>query len=192
MNVTFFFQQPLLVEYFDYDELKNIKEAVVKEHEQVKERQSFEKAHEEEPETNGIVKDLRDIDLDLCSLAEPLYDKKEFVNEEEIWIDCHDGHSHECAMYESHDIAPELSTYGMTFSEASAVSLFHTFKDVPVPSLPNEILVEIFQYLTPPDLGRCAQVCSLWNSAVFSPSLWNAVYPVQWARGKNNYYCISR
>ncbi|XP_071517199.1 F-box/LRR-repeat protein 5-like isoform X1 [Panulirus ornatus] len=179
--------QPLLVEYFDYDELKILKEVVLKEHELVKERQCFEKAHEEEPETSGIVKDLRDLDWDLCSLAEPFHNKKydihsEVVNEEESWIGSHDGLIHESTVHQSHSVYPEPSTYDMTFLEKSALSS-HTFMGIPAPGLPTEILVEIFQHLTPPDLGRCAQVCTSWNSAVFSPSLWNAVYPVQWARG---------
>ncbi|XP_045618391.1 F-box/LRR-repeat protein 5 isoform X2 [Procambarus clarkii] len=182
--------QPLLVEYFDYDELKILKEAVLKEHELVKERQSYEKAHKEEPEISDIVKDLRDLDWDLCSLEES-FNAKEYCETSEAAITEHepcthgyDGHIH---AYTLPDLrcgnSPDVFTFDTNYLEKSDSCSVPTPEDVQVSSLPVEVLVEIFQYLTPPELGRCAQVCSAWNVAAFSPSLWKALYPVQWARG---------
>ncbi|KAK8723607.1 hypothetical protein OTU49_011461 [Cherax quadricarinatus] len=179
--------QPLLVEYFDYDELKILKEVVLKEHELVKERQCFEKAHEEEPENNDIVKDLRDLDWDLCFLEEPFCDREncetaEVTPDEDSFNHNYDTHTHALPDLPSVN-SSELFTFHSTYVEKSEALSWAVPDDVPVPSLPIEILVEIFQYLTPPDLSRCSQVCMSWNNGVFSPSLWSALYPVQWARG---------
>ncbi|KAG7167963.1 F-box/LRR-repeat protein 5-like [Homarus americanus] len=173
--------QPLLVEYFDYDELKILKEVVLKEHELVKERQSLEKAQEEEePETSGIVKDLRDLDWDLCSLADDDYCRggRDVTPREEPFADGHHRYAHPSPDPQYLDVPPDTS-----LTETLDVPSPQIPGDDPSRSLPAEILVEIFQYLTPPDLGRCAQACLSWNDAAFSPSLWTAIYPVQWARG---------
>ncbi|TRY59367.1 hypothetical protein DNTS_013988, partial [Danionella cerebrum] len=50
-------------------------------------------------------------------------------------------------------------------------------------SLPVELLLRIFSCLSPLDLSRCAQVCSVWSQVVKSGSLWRHLYPVHWARG---------
>ncbi|XP_013408873.1 F-box/LRR-repeat protein 5 [Lingula anatina] len=49
--------------------------------------------------------------------------------------------------------------------------------------LPPEVLVNIFSYLNPRDLARCAQVCKTWNTLTMDGQLWKAIYPVQWAQG---------
>ncbi|XP_063613740.1 F-box/LRR-repeat protein 5-like [Penaeus indicus] len=166
-------KQPLLVKYFEYEELKILKEIVLKEHELVKERQSQEKAQEEEPETNRNVKVLRDLNLDLCSLWDPC----------EAEGQCHkleDGFRDDCLSKQCYDqvcasptleIPPQQGDYPPDLEPVTALSV------------PTEILLEIFSYLSPAELGQCAQVCWAWNNAAFSPPLWKAIYPVQWARG---------
>ena len=51
-------------------------------------------------------------------------------------------------------------------------------------SLPNELTVEIFSYLGPKDLLRCAQVCSSWSGLARDGSLWKTLHPMLWAQGK--------
>ncbi|MPC56683.1 F-box/LRR-repeat protein 5 [Portunus trituberculatus] len=227
--------QPMLVEYFDYEELKVLREIVLKEHELAKERWHMEKAQdlqEGQPETHSSVKDLRDLDWDLCSLTGTL-DELEAQDGElgclppplplppeqpplppdhslHPHTPCHtlphltqeDSYSspypdpqtdnyllsdYQDLSFDSHthhiptqDHSLSLSPYSVTTAAATAIAAS--------PALPTDVLVEIFRYLTPPDLGRCAQVCSAWNSAVFSPTLWPAIFPVQWARGV--YVCV--
>lgn len=162
------------MKYFEYEELKILKEIVLKEHELVKERQSQEKAQEEEPETNRDVKVLRDLNLDLCSLWDPCEAEGEYHKLE-------DGFRDDCCSKQGYDqvrvsptleIPPQQEDYSPDLEPVTALSV------------PTEILLEIFSYLSPAELGQCAQVCWAWNNAAFSPPLWKAIYPVQWARGK--------
>ena len=46
----------------------------------------------------------------------------------------------------------------------------------PALPLPNEVLEEIFQYLSPHDLCSCALVCKHFLSIVRSQSLWDGVF----------------
>lgn len=52
-----------------------------------------------------------------------------------------------------------------------------------VSQLPAEIMLRLFHYLGPVDLCRCSQVCSAWSDLVKTGSLWRHLYPVRWARG---------
>ncbi|KAK7086648.1 hypothetical protein SK128_020103 [Halocaridina rubra] len=161
--------QPLLVEYFEYDELKILKDIVLKEHEYVKERHCYEKAHDEEPETCDVVKDLRDLDWDLFCLSEESLE-----------------HDH-ClpSQTDTRDIGVTVSEppVDLPLSSTNKPSFPLPWEEYEAPTLPFEVLEEIFQYMSPQDLGRCAQVCNSWNNAAYSPSLWKAIFPVQWARG---------
>lgn len=241
--------QPLLVEYFEYDELKVLKEIVLKEHELVKEQGNVEKAQDpeaEKPETDGSVKDLRDLDWDLCTLTEPLNEHESqdcgldfhppplpLPPEEPIFPPDHLDITQELSS-SANTYYPELTHHSIHTQASCQVQPEYTHdKDIPfmhyafnyqsshflhedyqnqqcisfdnkgydhtplsecttpplsplsshTPILPTEVLVEIFKHLTPPDLCRCAQVCSSWNNAVFTPALWPAIYPVQWAQG---------
>ena len=46
--------------------------------------------------------------------------------------------------------------------------------------LPNELLLQIFAYLSPRDLCRCAQVCRQWSEVSWDGLLWQELHPVQW------------
>ncbi|ROT66834.1 F-box/LRR-repeat protein 5 [Penaeus vannamei] len=131
------------------------------------------KAQEEEPETNRDVKVLRDLNLDLCSLWDPCEAEGEYHKLE-------DGFRDDCCSKQGYDqvcvsptleIPPQQEDYSPDLEPVTALSV------------PTEILLEIFSYLSPAELGQCAQVCWAWNNAAFSPPLWKAIYPVQWARG---------
>jgi hypothetical protein len=39
-------------------------------------------------------------------------------------------------------------------------------------SVPSELLLLIFSFLTPIDITRCSRVCKLWNSLTNDTSLW--------------------
>ena len=229
----------MLVEYFEYDELKILKEVVLKEHELAKERRQVEKAQELQegrPETHTSVKDLRDLDWDLCNLTEPLEQLGESgtilpLPPEDTHLPPNSTTTTDAATPYSYDLnhafypphASTLDSSTTTTATTYSLDLHHPFHppniynyqnnhylqpnhhiplpdytytslpslsspstpppSPPIPTLPTDVLVEIFRYLSSPELCRCAQVCSTWNNAAFSPSLWSALYPVQWARG---------
>lgn len=280
-NLIVFIQQPLLVEHFEYEELKILKEVVLKEHELVKELQGGEKGQREEQregETCPDVKDLRDLDYlhleelgESCLLSDGLEEQDEEEKEEqEEEIDnystdrlCMEGNdwkthcnlddkqSNRTVLYRDQPCLQNISwglqrldltdegldwqndtqeLYSTTqcrqniehqwndnhasanhenspewlsrqeewiFSQESAgcqssdkwlngqqLTSQPEVRQVATPTLPVEVLVEIFRYLTPPDLCRCAQVSLAWNAAAFAPCLWSSLYPVQWARGQ--------
>ncbi|XP_066956915.1 F-box/LRR-repeat protein 5-like [Macrobrachium rosenbergii] len=169
--------QPLLVEYFEYDELKILKDIVLKEHEHVKERHSLEKAHDEEPETCGVVKELRDLDWDLhCFSDESLEEASDYCSQ--------------FSRCQSVDETIPAETEDHYLEETCTELVVASSEGVEAPHLPAEILFKILRQLSPQDLGRCAQVCTSWNDAVYSPALWKAVYPVQWARGIWEWYDV--
>lgn len=231
--------QPLLVEYFEYDELKVLKEIVLKEHELVKEQRNVEKAQDlekEKPETDGSVKDLRDLDWDLCTLTEPFHEEES----QDYELDFHPPSPPPLPLPPEQpvfppdrlDVSQKVSTSANTYypkiqysllpqasspiqpeySHDQNIPYMHCTYNYPsnhflhedyqnqhcissdqttvwssfshTPPLPTDVLIEVFKYLSPPDLCRCAQVCSSWNNAVFTPTLWPALYPVQWARGR--------
>lgn len=51
--------------------------------------------------------------------------------------------------------------------------------------VPTEVMLKILSYLSPRDLSRCAQVSQQWNQLAMDPSLWQALWPVQWAAGED-------
>ncbi|KAK4299223.1 hypothetical protein Pmani_028485 [Petrolisthes manimaculis] len=292
--------QPLLVEHFEYEELKILKEVVLKEHELVKELQGREKGQREEQregETCPDVKDLRDLDClhleelrESCLLSDALEEEDKDEEERDNYGEveekqqyckkqmkfCCDESQHHDTSTDTHcmegkdwneDCSLDDKQYNRTNSYTDKLSLQNIswglkglnltdtglewnntqelFKhyeveqllednhvpadhknnqewiynqeltdyqsndkrlhdqqltnqewvnnsdlvcqsevgQTPSPTLPVEVLVEIFRYLTPPDLCYCAQVSHTWNAAAFAPSLWSSLYPVQWARG---------
>ncbi|KAG9330455.1 hypothetical protein JZ751_024429 [Albula glossodonta] len=63
---------------------------------------------------------------------------------------------------------------------------FEKSPEPPVSQLPPEVLLKVFQYLSPEDLCHCGQVCTSWAQLAKTGSLWRHLYPVRWARGE---YC---
>lgn len=49
--------------------------------------------------------------------------------------------------------------------------------------IPQEILMTLFAHLSPKELISCSAVCRSWREVALSPTLWQAIYPTQWARG---------
>nr|XP_023679559.1 F-box/LRR-repeat protein 5 isoform X1 [Paramormyrops kingsleyae] len=125
--------QPMLMQYFTYEELKAIKQQVMAEH---RDRRG-----------SAPLKVL-----DLWSQAQEL--QRAFK-------------------YSVHEKWDEES-------EKDSKKLDH------ISQLPPEVLLKLFQYLTPEDLGRCSQVCTSWSRLTKMGSLWKHLYPVRWARGD---YC---
>ncbi|XP_071136897.1 F-box/LRR-repeat protein 5-like [Mytilus edulis] len=52
-----------------------------------------------------------------------------------------------------------------------------------VDKVPDEVAIQIFSYLNPQDLGRCAQVSHRWNRLALDTSLWRNFLPIQWSKG---------
>ncbi|XP_069694323.1 F-box/LRR-repeat protein 5-like [Periplaneta americana] len=65
--------------------------------------------------------------------------------------------------------------------------LYESMMQDSILDLPDLVMTKIFSFLTPPDLGRCAQVCQQWNNLVYQPALWKRICPVQWAHGQWSY-----
>ena len=53
----------------------------------------------------------------------------------------------------------------------------------PILHVPPEVLLQIFKYLSPQDLCRCAQVNPVFSKAAFDGSLWHHLHPVKWFSG---------
>ena len=51
-------------------------------------------------------------------------------------------------------------------------------------SLPPEVLLKIFSYLSPQDLLRLASLHSKLDKTAFDGSLWHNLHPVAWAKGQ--------
>ncbi|XP_049954350.1 F-box/LRR-repeat protein 5-like [Schistocerca serialis cubense] len=49
--------------------------------------------------------------------------------------------------------------------------------------VPREMWLEIFHYLSPKDLCRCAQVCKLFNSIAYRQEFWKGLYIPYWTKG---------
>ncbi|CAL4138088.1 unnamed protein product, partial [Meganyctiphanes norvegica] len=199
--------QPLLVEHFEYAELKVLKEVVLEQHQLVKE-QVTEKHLTDHPETNQEIKDLRDADhLDCSQLTSAIsqletgtqLEKETFQvweeKDQKYMYTTNDELGPEGAEYEWNDTGEnckkddlgvsENSNHRDISSTDSTLNVVNYEDDIcKTPKLPPELLCEIFSYLNPPDMGHCAQVCWTWNAAVYSPALWKSLYPIQWARGQ--------
>ena len=50
-----------------------------------------------------------------------------------------------------------------------------------ITELPEDVILNIFVYLSPKDLLRCAVVCRDWNIFALKPRLWKKIQPTKWA-----------
>lgn len=172
-----------MVEHFEYDELRVMKEVVLEQHELIKDHQYQEKAELDLPEVDVAIKEFRDIDPDRWFLAD-LFSEIQIEEDKKVNTE---------SERESRTFDPELALYNVEeINDLQNLSSINESRNLDLPrkiqqscfDLPSEILVKIFHLLTPPDRGRCAQVCTLWNELVYSSSLWREIYPIQWARGE--------
>ena len=72
------------------------------------------------------------------------------------------------------------------YSEIIILSVLESVAEVVTPSIlhvPPEVLLQIFKYLSPQDLCRCAQVNTVFSKAAFDSSLWHHLHPVKWFTG---------
>ena len=53
----------------------------------------------------------------------------------------------------------------------------------PVNKLPDEVLLAIFMFLNPLELGLVARVSARWNEMAKDKGLWKNMLAAQWARG---------
>ncbi|XP_071961102.1 F-box/LRR-repeat protein 5-like [Antedon mediterranea] len=50
-------------------------------------------------------------------------------------------------------------------------------------AVPDEVMLQVFSYLNPKELCRCAQVCSTWSYLARDCSLWKHINPMNWVKG---------
>lgn len=173
--------QPLLVKYFEYNELQSIQELVIVQHCSL---------------TNNVIYETmlssRNLDYDKLQtmkhwpgdgrqmayeyvehdLSSALHEN---VTLENVQAEIHNGM---CAVQDGPD---GLTDAGLV---SAGVTSEHA-KQLTIMDIPDLALTKVFSYLDPPDLGCCAQVCWTWNSLVYQPCLWRRVCPVQWALGES-------
>ncbi|XP_068713372.1 F-box/LRR-repeat protein 5-like isoform X1 [Montipora foliosa] len=170
--------QPLLMEYFTFEELKDIKARVLYLHNVFREH-----AKDHPTESSS------DEDSHIESLAYQENSKNSFKLPESERTKT------------KRDLSEENSKERTTVSNENKSIGSCSFKDLKStekvitrnvcgakvgeqqPSLlsfPSEITLKIFSYLGPKDLCRCAQVCWLWSQATRDGELWRELYPVRW------------
>ena len=66
------------------------------------------------------------------------------------------------------------SQYGGSTSSLSTVSS-HSFSTTTISSLPDALLLRVFQYLTTRDICQLSKVCRRWFSLYLAPSLWEKI-----------------
>jgi len=173
--------QPLLVKYFEYNELQSIHELVIVQHCSL---------------TNNLIYEtmLSSMNLEFDELQTMKHWQRdgrtmvyEYV-EHDLSSAMHQNVTLENMESEQHNgvCAVQDSPDGRT--DAGPVSAGVTpecTKQLTVMNIPDLALTKIFSYLDPPDLGHCAQVCWTWNNLVYQPCLWRTVCPVQWALGES-------
>eukprot|EP00090_Calanus_glacialis_P001468 TRINITY_DN11052_c0_g1_i1.p1 TRINITY_DN11052_c0_g1~~TRINITY_DN11052_c0_g1_i1.p1 ORF type:complete len:493 (-),score=122.63 TRINITY_DN11052_c0_g1_i1:118-1596(-) len=124
--------QPLLNEYFDYDELKQIKDTVLTQHKEWK-----------------------------------------------VKVDAEKSLKHFKRSHEGHEENKEENKDTYCQEVFKTVSLESVTEN-----LPDEILHEIFSYITDPrDFGRASMVCQRWNSISKTLQFWKNLPLSQWERG---------
>ncbi|XP_028918019.1 F-box/LRR-repeat protein 5 [Ornithorhynchus anatinus] len=122
--------QPMLMEYFTYEELKDIKKKVIAQH---------------------------------CSHK----DTAELLRGLSLWNQA-----------EERQKVFKYSVDEKSDKETEVIE--HTTN---ITHLPPEVMLAIFSYLNPQELGRCSQVSTKWSQLTKTGSLWKHLYPVHWARG---------
>ncbi|CAC5415804.1 FBXL5 [Mytilus coruscus] len=90
------------------------------------------------------------------------------------------------------DIFPEKTDYVLSDSsdeecteklEPTKENILPSVKSCVIDKVPDEVAIQIFSYLNPQDLGRCAQVSHRWNRLALDTSLWRNFLPIQWSKG---------
>jgi len=130
--------QPLLNEYFDYEELKQLKDTVLVQHKEWKVKVEAEKSlkHFKRSEDHEKNKDIK---------------KDDYCKE--------------------------------VFKARS--------KDSLIEKLPDEILHEIFSYISDPrDISNASMVCNRWNTISKTPQFWKNLPLSQWERGIWTFYNV--
>lgn len=149
--------QPLLMKYFEYEELKKLKELVIEQHELWKQRLLAEKANAE-----NMLTILGSLASEVADYYSPDDEQEEFQEALQTLVD--------------------LTCDSLVQEKINRKSTITGFNH-----LPEEMITSIFSYLNVVDRTRCARVCKLWNVVVFSPQLWKELYPTNWAKGFHDF-----
>lgn len=145
--------QPLLMKYFAHEELLQLKQQVIQQHEIWKEKLVAQK------ETAENMLAL------LNTVASEVTDYRSGNDEE---------------YQETLQTLVELTCENLTKNNKIERE---NVVEAGFDNLPQEMMLHIFSYLNPLDRTRCAQVSKHWNMLIYSPQLWKVIYPTNWAKG---------
>ncbi|XP_056459769.1 F-box/LRR-repeat protein 5 isoform X1 [Gadus chalcogrammus] len=167
--------QPMLMQYFSYEELKGIKKQVMAEHRRQQQREC----------AAEVLKGRT-----LWSQAEELQGRSLWSQAEEL---------HKAFKYADHekthgevdqsDLDPDQKEPDPDQKEPDPDQKDPDPREPDprgpdhVSQLPPETLLRLLGYLGPADLCRCSQVCRRWAALTRTGSLWRHLYPVRWATG---------
>ena len=145
--------QPLLMKYFAHEELLQLKQQVIQQHEIWKEKLVAQK------ETAENMLAL------LNTVASEVTDYRSGNDEE---------------YQETLQTLVELTCENLTKNNKIERE---NVVEAGFDNLPQEMMLHIFSYLNPLDRTRCAKVSKHWNMLIYSPQLWKVIYPTNWAKG---------
>jgi len=189
--------QPLLVENFDSNELKDMKEIVQKQHSLFREKVKSEKSLKALKRKRSDVDKSEELGIDMDDLRF----KKSYCQEVKVFFGAKESSSSSAISIDEHEtvVASKKSKLAILSSNSSS-------EDQPSPStktgiptttpdsgssgpltiedLPEELLVVIFSLLNPKALLACGAINHRWRKVAFSSVFWKALYPTQWARGQ--------
>ncbi|XP_033123445.1 F-box/LRR-repeat protein 5-like [Anneissia japonica] len=80
---------------------------------------------------------------------------------------------------ELHSQLTKYDPYEKVFSEHEQ----DEFEQSKLLAVPDEVMLQVFSYLSPKELCRSSQVCSRWSNLAKDGSLWKHINPMDWAMG---------
>lgn len=171
---------PMLMQYFTYDELQRLKAKVVEQHLVLKQLKEWGDLQEV---AKGFVTSCKCISITVF-LSDQLYTNchvKLLVLESvskrtNIFLTASSDSEDERAR---RAVATTTVLPRVVAATSSTSSESQSFDDLPL-----EVQLQVFGYLSPRDLGRCAQVSRGWSALAWQPQLWRSVRPVLWSKGK--------
>jgi len=202
--------QPLLDQNFEPQELKQMNEKVLEQHnfyrEKIKEK-NLKAVKRKLSETEQDDPHRLDADLDemlrvkksYCQeVSERLKNKKKKESQHQQVDEAREGHSTSsseanqkgeveddpCARkYFKGETSSRPVTTVTVASSIKQTTPVAPAQECHIGLLPEEVLMMIFAHLNPRDLLNASAVTHQWNRIALSSALWQAIYPTQWARG---------
>lgn len=183
--------QPLLAEHFDDTELEAMNKTVTEQHAIYKEKIKTEKSLKAvKRKLSDEVFKQDDFGLDTLrfkkSYCQEVKERKETKKEDQAVLEVIKS---EVSIQDilTKDKATISQCEGdrreKSVTEALALAKQNEKELSSAELIPQEILMTLFAHLSPKELISCSAVCRSWREVALSPTLWQAIYPTQWARG---------